>query len=381
METNAKPASPAALPDLGNIDLMRPLLPDAEAILPYIKRIDSSRWYSNFGPLVMELQERMKSHFCSGVECVTASSGTAGLISTIRAMNLPHNSYCLMPSWTFVGTPATAMAAGMTPYFIDVDNDTWALEPEYVKRIIKNIRGVIGAVIVVAPFGRIIDVEAWDKFSYDTSIPVVIDAAAGFDWFRNSPMGKTPVVISLHATKVMGVGEGGLVLCRDSALIRHVQEQTNFGFYTRHVSTPGINCKMSEYAAAVAHAALDQWTDKRRQWEKTTHLYMDALEPLAEKYGFELWLDRENVVSTCNIRLGDNIADRVISQLRVYGIKARRWWDDGCHRQPAYAGFPREDLTVTENISSSLVSLPFYIDIPEDHIAFTSGKLAQILKG
>lgn len=364
------------------VDLLRPLLPEYKHIIPYLERIDAARWYSNFGPLVMELRNRLCAHFKLDVEeGLMTSSGTAGLISVLRAMNLPRDSYCIVPSWTFVASPAAAIAAEMIPYFVDVDDTAWALDPAYVKEVIKQVKGVIGAVIVVAPFGRHIDVAAWDKFTFETSIPVVIDAAAGFDCFRNSTFGKTTVVMSMHATKILGAGEGGMVFSRDRALIRHVQEQTNFGFYTRHISTPGINCKMSEYTAAVALAALDTWPETRQKWQKTTNHYMELLTPLAKKHKLTVWLDKDSYTSTCNIRLPEGKADAVISQLQVRGIKARQWWDKGCHRQPAYAKYPRTDLPVTEKLASSLVSLPFYVDIPERHIALVAGKLAEVLNG
>ncbi len=71
----------------------------------------------------------------------------------------------------------------------------------------------------------------------------------------------------------------------------------------------------------------------------------------------------------------------MISQLQRHGIKARQWWDKGCHRQPAYASFPHGALTHTERMGASLVSLPFYLDIPGHHIAYIADHLAAILEG
>ncbi|MES2985154.1 MAG: aminotransferase class I/II-fold pyridoxal phosphate-dependent enzyme [Pseudomonadota bacterium] len=366
--------------DIETVDLLRPLLPEAAAIMPYLERIDAARWYSNFGPLEQELRGRLAEHFGLTAEsAITASSATAGLISVLRALNVPKDTLCLVPSWTFVATPASAIAAELTPYFIDVDDSTWALEPEAVKKHLQTIDGIIGAVLVVAPFGKVVDVAAWDKFTAETSIPVVIDAASGFDGFRSAKFGKTPVVFSLHATKIIGAGEGALIISKDTALLRHVHEQTNFGYYTRRISTAGINSKMSEYTAAVALAALDAWPRRRNEWLATRNYCIEVLGPVAEKHGLVLWFSRDSVSSTCNIRLPDTTADRVISQLQVRGIKARQWWDKGCHVQPAYAKYPRAELPVTNNLGASVVSLPFYVDIPKHHLAYVARTLADIL--
>lgn len=364
-----------------SIEIMRPLLPEAQQILPYLERIDSARWYSNFGPLEGELRQRMARHFnVAPDDVVTAASATAGLISVLRVLNVPRNSYCLVPSWTFVATPASAIAAEMTPYFIDVEADTWALSPESVKKQIQTIKGVIGAVLVVAPFGQVVDLAAWDAFTAETSIPVVVDAASCIDSFRNATFGKTAVVFSMHATKIIGAGEGAVLISKDAGLIRHVKEQTNFGYFTRRISIPGINSKMSEYSAAVGLAALDIWPERRAQWVDVTEYYRNALAPVAQKHGLEIWLPPQGSVSTtCQVRLPTPTADAVISQLQVRGIKARQWWDKGCHTQPAYAHYPRTHLAVTNSLAESTVALPFYADIPLTHLDSVAATLDAVL--
>jgi dTDP-4-amino-4,6-dideoxygalactose transaminase len=375
-ETVEKPAAQA----FETIDILRPLLPTANEIMPYLERIDATRWYSNFGPLETQLRARLAEHFGVTAEhTITASSGTAGLISVLRALNLPKDSYCLVPSWTFVATPASCLASEMTPYFIDVDEDSWALDPETVKKCLTQVNGVIGAVLVVAPFGKPVDIAAWDRFTEETSIPVVVDAASGFDSFRNVTFGRTPVVFSMHATKVLGAGEGAIIISRDTALLHHVHEQTNFGYYTRRISIPGINSKMSEYTAAVGHAALDVWPKRREQWLATTNACKRELTPVAEKHHLTLWFMEDSVTTTCNVRLALPLADKVISKLHVHGIKARQWWDKGCHMQPAYAKYPRGDLAVTEKLGASVISLPFYVDITPRQLAMVASTLDAIL--
>ncbi len=362
------------------VDLMRPLLPKAEDIMPYLKRIDQMRWYTNFGPLEQELRSRVAKHFSISAECtITASNATAALTSVLRGLNLPRDSYCLVPSWTFVASPASAIAAEMTPYFMEVKEASWALDPDQIKASLASVKGVIGAVLVVAPFGMQVDIQAWDRFTAETSIPVVIDAASGFDSFRNAQFGRTAVVFSLHATKVLGAGEGAVVVSKDTALIRHVHEQTNFGYYTRRISIPGTNSKMSEYTAAVALAALDGWSERRAQWVATSQHCRTVLEPIAQKHGLLVWMPEDAVTTTCNIRLPTPDADRVISQLQVRGIKARQWWDKGCHVQPAYANYPHGDLSVTKALGASVVSLPFYVDIPTHHLDLVAHALDEVL--
>ena len=241
-----------------NIPLMRPQLPEVSAILPYLEEIDQNRWYSNFGPLERRFERKLADHFELGDrQVVCVSNCTQGLdISLRNAARFPVG-YCLMPSFTFVATPHAAISAGLEPYFLDVELDTWALSPVSVRDKLSAIEGPIAAVMPVAPFGASIDVSAWDAFAKETGIPVVIDAAAGFDSAAGS---ENPLVLSLHATKVMGIGEGGAVLCTDEAMAENIRAGRNFGFLeSRSAKLAGTNAKLSEYGAAVGLAALDCW--------------------------------------------------------------------------------------------------------------------------
>ena len=94
-----------------------------------------------------------------------------------------------MPSFTFAATPHAAVSAGLEPYFLDVDPGTWALDPRKLLSLLPELDAPIAAVVPVAPFGAAVDVEAWDEFQDATGIPVVIDAAAGFD---NARCGASP---------------------------------------------------------------------------------------------------------------------------------------------------------------------------------------------
>src|SRR3546814_2565438 len=137
------------------------------------------------------------------------------------------------------------------------------------------------AVLPVAPFGASVPVEDWDAFSEETRIPVVIDAAAGFDGAR---FGRSPAMISLHATKALAAGEGGLVASRDRGRLANIRSRSNFGFQagTRSAVRFGTNAKLSEYAAAVCLASLDGWAETRRDFVRVATDYRAALGSLPD---------------------------------------------------------------------------------------------------
>lgn len=347
------------MPDL--LPIMRPKLPGARSVLPYLSGIDTARLYSNFGPLATQLEKRLAAHYGMVDHAVTTvANATLGLTLALTAQHAKRGTLCVIPAWTFVASPQAAMLAGLVPYFVDVDPETWALDPHAIEAVIEQAPEEVGAVMPVVPFGRPIDLEAWDRFRSTSGLAVVIDAAAGFDTV--APTG-TPAVVSLHATKVLGTGEGGFILCNNADLILDIRARMNFGFHgSRDARVPAFNAKLSEYHAAVGHAALDEWADARVEWLAVAARYRAALADssvalLQEGFG------RGWVSSVCVLQLKRTDADRLERHLSTMAIETRRWWGNGAHAHLSMSLCPRAPLPATEALSRSTLAVPIFRDL------------------
>jgi dTDP-4-amino-4,6-dideoxygalactose transaminase len=345
------------------IPILRPRLPTAERLAPYLKAIDDARYYSNFGPQVLTFETRLAEHYGLKAGAVASvANATLGLALTLAAAGARQGTLCLMPAWTFVACAQAAVSAGLTPYFVDVDPETWALDAATVEEAVARAPEPVGAVMPVAPFGQPIDVSTWDAFRERTGIPVVIDAAAGLDALTPGP---TPTVVSLHATKVLGIGEGGFMISTNPALAAAVRSRSNFGFVrSREAKLSGTNAKLSEIQAAVGHAALDEWTEVRSEWMTAARTYRDAFAG-TNRIAFQPGFGKSWVSSTCVVRVADGGAAGVEAALAAAGIDTRRWWGNGAHRHTATASFPRAELPVTEMLACSTIALPFSRDSSE----------------
>lgn len=287
---------------------MKPLLPTADRLLPYLGRIDENRYYSNVGPLCLEYESRLSELF--GAPCITGSSATSLLTATLMAYDLPRGSLVAMPSWTFPATAAAVVSAGHIPRFHDVSTNGVLLVSERSPKP--------AAAILVSPFGKPI---GWNE---DYNIPLIIDGAAGFDAFSTiCKPGKIPVVVSTHCTKAFGTGEGGFVTCHDDLLLEKIRRITNFGLPVgsgdRRIEYTGLNAKFSEYHAAVGLAELDGWPEKRLK-------LLEAVKP----YGL----------------------DYAVTQVPVRGEGKMGVY--GCHQHKAYADCPRTELPVTEDLIANV---------------------------
>jgi dTDP-4-amino-4,6-dideoxygalactose transaminase len=366
------------------IPVMRPLLPPAADIVPYLEEIDRNRWYSNLGPLACRFEDRLGEHFRSGPGSMAAvSNGTAGLTLALKAVGAPSGALCMLPAFTFTASASAVLAAGLVPWFVDVDPDSWALEPHKAMAYLRLAPGRVGAVMPVSVFGRPVGVAQWDEFAGTTGIPAVIDGAASFD---AAEVGRSPVVLSLHGTKVFGVGEGGLVMSRDSGLVSRVHSLSNFGFpiaagrkiARRSAVLPGLNGKFSEYAAAVGLAGLDSWTMSRARFLAVRDDYLEVMTGLPglqpQPGGWDPW-----VSATINFSVAAGRVKSLITGLEQRNIQARSWWGDGCHAASAFESCPKTALPVTEDLVNRVIGLPFYADMTHDEILRVRTALSALL--
>lgn len=348
------------------IPVFKPILPKCQQLIPYIQQIDQNRYYSNLGPLTVKFEQRLADHFGVHPEnLLTSANGTLALTQILNGLGVKKNSLCVMPSWTFIATPASACTAGLIPFFVDVDPTSWTITPEIVEKSapLKEI----GAVIVVAPFGSPVDMKQWETFREKTGIPVIIDAAASFDSFSADQREfdiTLPVMISLHATKVFGVGEGAVVLTNGQDLAKRIRMFGNFGFHnSREAMLPGMNAKLNEYMSAVGLAGLESWEETRKRWADLSSLFekkVQSIPALSLAPNFNQgW-----VSSFGNIRLAQpHNALKIKSLMEKLGIGTVSWWGTGCHRHKAYKDYPQSDLTATEYLADHVLGLPFWLGL------------------
>jgi dTDP-4-amino-4,6-dideoxygalactose transaminase len=207
-------------------------------------------------------------------------------------------------------------------------------------------------------------------------VPVLIDAAAAFDTLHDA---RLPAGVSLHATKVLGLGEGGFLATEDATLAAKVRQLTTFGFKgSRESLVSATNAKLSEYAAAVGLAALDGWPGDRLRFMRTAQHLRIALIGRPEVRFQDGW-GSDWITSVCTVALPRGAALRVAEALRQDGIDTRQWWGDGCHTSCAFAECRREPLPFTEMLAGSTLGLPFSIDMEAHEIARIAAALDQAL--
>ncbi|MFN0127178.1 MAG: aminotransferase class I/II-fold pyridoxal phosphate-dependent enzyme [Verrucomicrobiales bacterium] len=337
--------------------LLVPEFPSPEALLPWLKRIHGAGVYTNFGPLSLELENRLAAWWSRDqpVAVTAVSTGTAALTLALAALGLPPDARVLVPALTFPGTAAAVVAAGLRPVLGAVDEGSWQLTPRLAERAAAV--GVVAAV-PVAVFGQPVPVADWDALGDCTGLKVVVDAAGAIGDQR---VGRnTGVVVSLHATKPLPAGEGGVFAAANAEWVRRVRQRSNFGFVDGVAAWPAGNAKLSEWHAAAALAGWESWP--RRAWR---------LRRLAARYGRGLGrLDgrvrlpeghRPWARMTLVVRIRHRVTEDLRAALGHAGIPTRRWYYPPLTAHPAYAGCETfGDTGATAELAEGLLGLPFH---------------------
>jgi len=345
------------------IPVMKPLLPSADEILPYLQRIDASRLYSNFGPLNTELVSRLADYFRVDEDNVLLVSNGTLAIQAAVATSSTSNSKWVIPSWTFIATAQAVVSAGSIVQFKDVERDTWSLSPDSGR--------LVDGVIPVVPFGGKVKLEPWALESMHH--PVIIDAASCFDSSRDLSLVNKyniSVMVSLHATKLVTTGEGGVII-GPKAWIAEMKRWINFGFYGDRIARrTGSNAKLSEYQAAVGLASLDQWELTRECWFVRLKKLSDGI--LESSITVQPAISEGHVSSTLIAMLANSEAKISLGRrLSAAEIDSRDWWGAGVHNLPAFKAELVDDkpiLPVTEELASRTIGLPMFIDLADDEI-------------
>jgi dTDP-4-amino-4,6-dideoxygalactose transaminase len=357
-----------------------PELPTTEALIPYLRRIDSAHWYSNYGPLWKEFREKFTARLskqtgAENIHVAFTSNGTTAVELALRCRALPDREYCLMPSFTFVASAHAVCNAGMIPYFTDVDPQSLVLTPQIAEAALRQLPRKPGAVLVVSAFGAPPDIAAWQDFEEIHRIPVVFDAAAAATSL--SALAAQPLAVSLHATKVLGIGEGGAVITSDRTFAERITTMTNFGFCgeARRSMLRGGNYRISEYAAAVALAALDGVDAKITQLRGVVKQYRDRLanSPVQLQDGVgEQW-----VTMTLNAVVPRSRLEDTLVSFDSTGVQWRRWWGPGCHAHPSFQELPALDLEVTRELAPRVIGVPCHTRLNAEQVEAVCGCLLE----
>ena len=316
-----------------------------------------------YGEWVKRFEKEFSSYI--GVrEALATTNGTQALILALEAVGV-KNREVIVPSFTFIASATSIIRAGGKPVFVDVDEKTYNIDPEDVRRKItpKTI-----AIMPVHLYGQAANMDEIAEIAEEHNLYVIEDAAQahGAEWRGKKVGGIGDIAaFSFYPTKNMTTGEGGMVTTNHDELAEKVAMLRNHGQAERYLHIAlGWNFRMTNIAAAIGLVQLKK-LDKGNEIRRANAAYYD--EVLGD-YVITPHVDEraKHVYHQYTIRVKNR--DFLIEKFKKEGIGYGIYYPRGIHEQPIMKelGYTAK-LPVTERICGEVISIPVHpLVSPED---------------
>ncbi len=357
------------------IPVTKTYLPPIEEYLSYIQKIWAGGQITNHGPLVRELEMRLKEYL--GVKHLfLVTNGTIALQIAIKALGLKNE--IITTPLSYVATTSSIVWEGCAPVFADIENDTLTINPrEIEKKISKKTTGIITTHV----YGNPCDIEAIDEISKKNNLKVIYDAAHAFGVrYREKALVSYGdiSVLSFHATKIFHTIEGGALITHDDEMAHKISYMRNFGHDGEESFFGlGINGKMSEFQAAMGLCILphiNEVIERRRLIHNTYDELLDF-----DRLSKPVWRGGANhnyayypVLFQTEQQL---LATREL--LRKNNIYPRRYFYPPLN---TLAYIKKQPAQVTEDISRRILCLPLSHDLKKNEGECTANTINKSIK-
>ncbi|MEX9953683.1 DegT/DnrJ/EryC1/StrS family aminotransferase [Providencia rettgeri] len=350
------------------ITVTSPLLPPLDELTPYLEDIWQRKWLTNNGHYHQQLEKELCEYL--GVEHICLfSNGTLALITALQALELKGE--VITTPYSFVATSHAIMLNNLTPVFVDIDPNTFNLDP---KKIEEAITGKTSAILPVHVYGNPCDHDAIQKIADKHNLKVIYDAAHAFGVTKDG----TSIlnwgdlsILSFHATKAYSTIEGGAIICHTKEMKEKLDRLKNFGYESEtEISILGSNAKMNEIQAAFGLATLKHVKNAISKRADIADIYRKEI---SEIKGLSLpaIIDCVNANNSYfPILVNENeygmSRDQLYFKLRDNNILSRRYFYPLITEFEFYkknANIIIHDISISKKISDNVICLPIHQDM------------------
>ncbi|MEM6536163.1 MAG: DegT/DnrJ/EryC1/StrS family aminotransferase [Pseudomonadota bacterium] len=333
--------------------------------------LDHGRYIN--GPEINELEEVLTKRV--GANAVACASGTDALMIGLLASGVGPGDAVFLPAMTYNATANAVLLLGATPVFVDIDPDTFNLDPADLSERISDVvsKGVLTPkmIIPVDLFGLPADYKSIKTVAAEYNLIVMADAAQGFGGTQDGveACGLAPIsATSFFPGKSLGAyGDAGAVFAKDDALADTFHSIRWHGTdASRKISERvGFNGRMDSFQAAVLLEKLSIFDDELIARRRVDAIYRDRL-----KHTCRFQRVAEGTSSGCgyfSVRVRGR--DRVADELKSAGIPTAIYYATPLHRMPAFAHLaPKEGLPNTDAVANEIISLPMHPYLTDLHV-------------
>jgi len=348
------------------------------------------------GPEVHAFQKDLEDYL-QVKHVIPCANGTDALQIAMMGLGLKAGDEVITADFTFAATVEVIALLGLTPVLVDVEPDTFNIDPVAIE---KAITSKTKAIVPVHLFGQCANMDAIMDIAQKHGLFVIEDnaQAIGANYtFKNGKKKKAGAIghvasTSFFPSKNLGCyGDGGAIFTDNDELAHIIRGIVNHGMYTRyHHDVVGVNSRLDTIQAAVLRAKLpnlDTYCNRRRE---AARKYMNAFRGqdfiILPKTG----IDCSGICENCDchvfhqftIRILNGKRDKLAEHLAEKNIPFGIYYPIPLHRQKAYIDkrYKESDFPVTNQLIKEVISLPMHTELEDDQISFITDTVIQFLK-
>lgn len=354
---------------------------DLQTQQTFIKQKLDGRWQDILshgqyimGPEVFELEEQLKA-FTGVHEVISCANGTDALYMGLMAYNIGVGDAVFVPSFTFAATAEVVALIGATPIFVDVQEDTFNMDPKSLEAAILAIKkeGSLKpkAIIPVDLFGQPADHQEIFDLAVQHDLKMIVDAAqsSGALYKGKSTLSYGHMATtSFFPAKPLGCyGDGGAIFTNDSdtaAILRSIRIHGQGATRYQNVRL-GLTGRLDTLQAAILLEKLAIFPEEIKKRQHVADIYNEQLSDSVKTP--VLKNDRTSVWAQYTIQV--NNRDPLQKALSEHNIPTMIYYPEPLHTQKPYRDFPKSPtgLDVTEKLAKTVLSLPMHAYVTADH--------------
>lgn len=340
------------------------------------------------GPEVHQFQKELEEYL-NVKHVIPCANGTDALQIAMMGLGLKPGDEVITADFTFAATVEVIALLQLTPVLVDVEPDTFNIDPEAIKR---SITPRTRAIVPVHLFGQTANMDAIMEIAKEHNLYVIEDNAQAIGANYHTPHGKTLKTgvigdiasTSFFPSKNLGCfGDGGAIFTNDDNLAHMIRGIVNHGMYERyHHDVVGVNSRLDTIQAAVLRAKLPRLDKYNAARQEAAAKYNEAFK--GQEFIITPYLAGEpdtHVYHQYTLKIINGKRDALVQHLNENSIPCGVYYPIPLHSQKAYASsaYKEADFPVTNQLIKEVISLPMHTELTNDQIHFISQTIIEFV--
>lgn len=321
------------------------------------------------GPEVVECENAL-ANYIGSKNCLTAASGTDALLMALMALGIGPGDEVITTSFSFFATAEVISLVGATPVFVDIDEESYNIDPVKIEAAITN---KTKAIMPVSLYGQPADFAEMAQVAEKHGLPIIEDAAQSFGapYKGKKSCGITLIgATSFFPAKPLGCyGDGGAVFTNDDRLNKIMGEIRVHGQESRyHHTRMGINGRLDTLQCAILIEKLKRYDWEVERRNDIANQYTESLMSLGDACIVpKVKSDRGSVWAQYTVRVKNR--EVFAAKMKEQGVPTSVHYPSPLHHQPVYSSLrDLYHLPIAERVSKEVISLPIYPDMNAEQV-------------